>query len=147
MRCLIALAALLLIGAGTAGCAGSRPVAPPEPQAGENEFGAEVLSYRWNPGLTFDRLKRAQYLWTARVHNATPQPRKICVTFELLSETDAVLASNAHCEVVRPHADGDVTNNAYLPAKVLAQAKAARATATESHRLYYPAPPPKTAKR
>lgn len=104
--------------------------------------GVQVLKHSWKPGdFAWDSLGKAQFDWNAVVKNDATESRKICVNYELLGADEVVLASSSRCQVVPPGGEGEIFGTVYVDAKVLADAKNSRATATESHMLYFPATP------
>jgi hypothetical protein len=104
--------------------------------------GVQVLKHSWKAGdLTWESLGKAQFEWNAIVKNEAAESRKICVNYELLGQDDAVLSSSSRCQVVPAGGEGEIFGAVFVDAKVLADAKNSRATATESHILYYPATP------
>lgn len=104
--------------------------------------GVQVLKHSWKAGdVTWEGLGKAQFDWNALVKNEAAESRKICVNYDLLAADKAVLVSNSRCQVVPPGGEGEIFGNVYVDAKVLADTKDSRATATESHLLYYPATP------
>jgi hypothetical protein len=95
----------------------------------------------WQTVLTLEGLRRSQYVWSAKVHNAQNDPRKICVAFDLLDAAKTILSTSVRCIVVPPNGDATVEGDAYVEMDLIGRVKSHQALGT-SNPIYYPATPP-----
>lgn len=103
----------------------------------------QILRHSWKPTeQNWELIGKSQFEWSAVVKNESSDPRKICVTYELLGPEDQVVASSNRCQVVSAGQEGEITGTAYVDSRVLADAKNSRATPAESHMLHSFVPKP-----
>lgn len=101
-----------------------------------------ILTHHWRYAERQVQFGSARVIWTAAVKNSADEARKICVNYEILDETGGVIVHSSRCQVVLPGAEGEIEGDAYVPAKLLKNAKTGRVIPAESHRMYSFVRPP-----